>query len=44
MMTKPGHRFTLSVPVHGNETLKSGMLRALIRAAGTTVEEFTAAL
>ena len=40
MMKKPAHRFTLSVPVHGNTKLKKGTLRGLINAAGITVEEF----
>ena len=44
IMRKPGHRFHLSVPVHGNKDLKSGTLRSLIRDAGLTVEEFVAAL
>jgi len=39
-MKKPGHRFVLSVPVHGNTQLKKGLLRALIKAAGKTVEQF----
>ncbi len=40
MMVKTGHRFVLSVPVHGNERLKKGTLRSLINDAGVTVEEF----
>lgn len=40
-MKKDGHRYVLTVPVHGNKTLAPGTLRALIRAAGVTIEEFT---
>ena len=38
------HPFNLSVPVHGNKSIPSGTLRALIRDSGLTVEEFTALL
>lgn len=38
MMKKPGHPNVLSVPMH--KTLKPGTLRALIRAAGLTGDEF----
>ncbi len=44
IMNKPGHRFVLSVPVHGNRPLRKGTLRGLIRAAGMTVAEFVANL
>lgn len=44
VMTKPGHRFILSIPVHGNDNLKPGTLRSLIKAAGIRVEEFCEAL
>lgn len=44
IMKKEGHRFLLTVPVHGNKTLKPGTLRGLIRSAGLTVEQFTALL
>ncbi len=44
IMKKPGHRYNLSVPVHGNDILKKGTLRRLIDAAGITVDEFVAAL
>ena len=40
MMTKPGSMVTLSVPQH--RELDRGLLRALIRDAGLTVEEFIA--
>jgi predicted RNA binding protein YcfA (HicA-like mRNA interferase family) len=40
IIRKPGHRFLLSVPVHGSKPLKRGTLRSLIRAAGMTVEQF----
>jgi predicted RNA binding protein YcfA (HicA-like mRNA interferase family) len=38
MLTKPGVRVNLSVPLH--KELSAGTLRKLIRAAGLTVEEF----
>jgi predicted RNA binding protein YcfA (HicA-like mRNA interferase family) len=33
---KPGVDIKLAVPVHGNRSLKPGLLRALMRAAGLT--------
>jgi predicted RNA binding protein YcfA (HicA-like mRNA interferase family) len=38
LLTKEGQRATLSVPQH--RELKPGTLRAIIRAAGLTVDEF----
>jgi predicted RNA binding protein YcfA (HicA-like mRNA interferase family) len=38
VMTKPGQRANLSIPQH--KELSVGTLRALIRNAGMTVEEF----
>lgn len=38
VMLKAGHRASLSIPQHRD--LAPGTLRALIRAAGMTVEEF----
>jgi len=38
MMTKPGQRVNLSIPQH--KELSVGTLRALIRAAGMSVDEF----
>ena len=40
VLIKPGHRASLSVPQHGE--LAPGTLRALVRAAEMTVEEFAA--
>ena len=40
IMKRPGHRFLLSVPLHGTTPLKKGLLRGLISAAGKTVEQF----
>jgi hypothetical protein len=37
-MTQAGHRANLSIPQH--KELSVGTLRALIRAAGMTVDEF----
>ncbi len=42
VMLKAGHNVSLSVPQH--RELAPGTLRALIRAAGMTVEEFFALL
>lgn len=36
---KPGVRSRLSVPVHKNEPLKTGTLRALLRLAGLTEQD-----
>lgn len=41
-MVKPGTPVILTVPLH--RELDRGLLRALIRKAGLTVEEFTALL
>ena len=41
-MTKPGQKANLSIPQH--RELSVGTLRALIRAAGLSVEEFLALL
>jgi predicted RNA binding protein YcfA (HicA-like mRNA interferase family) len=40
IMRKDGHPYLLSVPVHSGQTLKTGTLRSLIRAAGITPEQF----
>ena len=40
MMTHPGTIATLSIPQH--RELDRGLLRALLRAAGISVEEFNA--
>ena len=42
VMLKPGRNVSLSVPQH--RELSPGTLRALIRAAGMTVDEFVALL
>jgi predicted RNA binding protein YcfA (HicA-like mRNA interferase family) len=42
MLTKPGVRVNLSIPQH--KELSVGTLRALIRNAGLTVDEFLALL
>lgn len=44
IMSKPGHPYVLSVPVHGNKALKPGTLRGLISASGLSVDEFVASL
>ena len=44
ILKKPGHRYNLAISKHGNKTLKSGTLRALIRGAGLEVDEFVALL
>jgi predicted RNA binding protein YcfA (HicA-like mRNA interferase family) len=40
ILKKPGVKFNLSVPVHGNKNIKPGTLRTLIRLAGITIEKF----
>ncbi len=40
VLKKAGHRYLLTVPVHGSNPLKPGTLRRLIRDAGLTVEQF----
>ena len=42
VMTKPGERVNLSIPQH--KELSVGTLRALVRHAGMTVDEFLALL
>jgi predicted RNA binding protein YcfA (HicA-like mRNA interferase family) len=32
--TGPGHGISISVPVHGNKTLKAGTQRSIMKAAG----------
>ena len=44
VMKKPGHKYLLSVPIHGSKSVKRGTLRGLIRASGISVEEFVALL
>lgn len=34
ILTKPGHDETISVPVHGNRHLKSGIVHYVLKAAG----------
>ena len=42
VLTSSGpNRRTVTVPVHSGKDLKPGTLRAIIRQAGLTVEEFT---
>lgn len=44
VLKRPGYLYNLSIPRHGNTSLKSGMLRALIRDAGLEIDEFVALL
>jgi predicted RNA binding protein YcfA (HicA-like mRNA interferase family) len=44
IMKKDGHPSTLSVPVHGNRSLKRGTLRSLIRLSGLSVDQFVEVL
>ena len=39
-LKKDGHQFLLTVPVHGNSSLKQGTLNGLVKASGYTMEEF----
>lgn len=36
ILTKPGHRERLVIPVHGNQPLKLGLLKYQIKLAGLT--------
>ena len=40
VMKKEGHRYNLSVPVHGNSDVKRGTLKGLIAASGYTLGQF----
>jgi predicted RNA binding protein YcfA (HicA-like mRNA interferase family) len=40
VMKRVGHPFSVVVPVHGNQSIPPGTLRALIRSAGIDVERF----
>ena len=44
ILIKDGHRFHLSVPVHGQKPLRPGLLRKLIHNADLTVEQFISLL
>lgn len=44
VMKKAGHRFLLTVPVHGAKALPRGTLVAIIRGSGLTKAEFSALL
>ncbi|HEY4943340.1 MAG TPA: type II toxin-antitoxin system HicA family toxin [Rhizomicrobium sp.] len=45
LLTQPGDRSrTVVVPVHGNRDLKPGTIRAIVRQAGLSVDEFVALL
>lgn len=44
VMTKPGNRLHLCIPVHGHHPVSPGTLRSLIRLAEISVEEFVDAL
>lgn len=37
--SQPGNPVIISVPVHGNQPLKTGLQRALMRAAGLTDDD-----
>ena len=43
-MIDPSTRRRVTVTVHGNKDLKPGVMRAIIRQAGLSVEEFRALL
>lgn len=44
ILKKDGHPHALSIPCHGSQNLKPGLLRGQIRTAGMTVDEFIALL
>jgi predicted RNA binding protein YcfA (HicA-like mRNA interferase family) len=39
VITKPGHRERMVIPIHGNQPLKIGLLRALMKIADLSDEE-----
>ncbi len=41
ILVKAGHEATLSVPVHGRQEIRLGLLKRLIRDAGMTNKRFT---
>jgi len=44
IMKKAGHRYNISIPIHGAKPLKAGTLRTLVRNAGVDVEAFVNAI
>ncbi len=44
VLKKGGHRYVLSIPLHGGKTSGVGLLKSLITAAGLNVDEFVALL
>ena len=38
IMTRPDREETLSVPIHGNRSLKIGLIKGILRAAGIEAE------
>jgi len=40
ILRRDGHRYNLSIPVHGNKCLGNGLLKSQVEAANLTVEEF----
>lgn len=38
ILTKPGREETLSVPVHGNRSLKAGLVHGVLKSAGVKLE------
>jgi predicted RNA binding protein YcfA (HicA-like mRNA interferase family) len=39
VFTKPGHRERIVIPIHGNEPLKLGLLRTLMKIAELTEKD-----
>jgi predicted RNA binding protein YcfA (HicA-like mRNA interferase family) len=44
VLKKPGHKFALAVPIHGNKPLRRGTLASLVHDAGVSTGEFLEAL
>ena len=40
VFTKAGHRERIVIPIHGNQPLKIGLLKAQMKIAGLTEENF----
>lgn len=38
ILTKSGRDETLAVPVHGNKSLKTGLVRGILKSAGIKIE------
>lgn len=44
VLRKSGHHFHVSIPVHGRKVLGRGLLKALLKAADVSIDQFRGAL